>query len=740
MRLFAILFATGFTFIVCLLAGKLVLQVLRAKLTRLEECFLGFVTGAACLSTIVFLLTAAGQAHRGVFLAAGLVIVGLAIKRGAHRFSTDRGPMTLPAPWKIIFGVLYAAFGLYYLGAALAPESSPDGMAYHVALAARYLREHHFPRITTNFTASYPEGMEMLFLFGFAFGKHTAAAMVHFMFLLMIPWGMLAYGRRVGSAAAGAMGALLFFMSPIVGKTGTSAYVDIALAAAVFAVFVLLEVWRQQSDNRLLVAVGICAGFAYGIKYTGGLAILYAIGAVLFHVLRNRKPFLRPVILTAAFAALLAAPWMIKNAIVVNNPVSPFANALFPNPYMSVWAENNWANAQRVRAGVTALDMPLELTIGGSRLYGVVGPVFLLSPVLLLGLGKPVGRRLALATLLFALPCLAAPETRYWIPALVFASMGMPLVLARWRAVAVAVVLVHALTCWPTILDRYVHPYAWRIGALDWKAALRMTPESDFLRTHVSDYDIGLTVDRMVPPGEPVFSFSGIQQAYQSHPIIVEWTSSFGISASEMLRTPFTKSLQPTLRHSYRFARVTAQKIRLTQTSRSETDRWSITELRVWRDGAEIPRAPAWRLQASSNPWDIQLAFDNDAITRWSSYAAYQPGMFVEVDFGRPETLDQVTADCIRGQDGMNMRLEYEARPGAWRTILERGSVSDIPWPSGMRAAAVQQLVREHVHWLLINDLEQDRGARDFFEYQKLWGIRKVAEQGRYKLYKLNDF
>src|SRR5580693_8967192 len=346
-QVLAILFATGFTFAVCLAAGKLVLQFARVKLRRMEECFTGFIIGSACLSTIVLGLTAAGLAYRGVFFAAGLVIIALAVRRRAYRFSPDR--TSIPARWKIIFWLLYTAFGLLYLGAALLPETSPDGVSYHVALAARYFREHHLPRITTNFTASYPEGMEMLFLFAFAFGKHTAAAMVHFLFLLIAPFGMIAYGRRIGSPVAGVVGALLFFVSPIVGRTGASAYVDIGLVAALFAVFLLLEIWREESQNRLLVLVGICAGFAYATKYTGGLAIVYAIAAVLFNLWRNRKPIIVPAILVAGFASLIAVPWIVKNAIIVGNPISPFANAVFPNPYLSAWSERSWVHAQKAR-------------------------------------------------------------------------------------------------------------------------------------------------------------------------------------------------------------------------------------------------------------------------------------------------------------------------------------------------------------------------------------------------------
>jgi hypothetical protein len=731
--LLGILFATGFTFLVCLFAGKLVLQLVRAQLTRLEEYFLGFVTGAACLSTIVIGLTAAGLAYRSVFLAAGLVLIALALKRGAHRFSNDRGEW----PWKLLFGALFALFGVLYLGNALEPETSPDGLAYHVALAARYLREHHFPRITINFTANYPEGVEMLFLFAFAFGKHTAAAMVHFLFLLTMPLGMLAYGRRVGSPVAGVVGGLLFFMSPIVGKAGSSAYVDVALAAAVFAVFLLLEIWREEPRNGLLIPIGICAGFAYATKYTGGLAILYAISAVVFHLRRIRKPFLAPAALVAACSLTIAGPWILKNALIVGNPVSPFADSIFPNPYLSVWLERNWVHALKARAGVTAAELPLELTVGGSRLYGVVGPVFLLTPLLLLGLAKPSGRHIAIAALLFVIPCLTAPETRFWITSLAFASMGMALVLARWRAIALTVLLLAAITSWPAVLNRYVHPYAWRVGDVDWKAALRLTREADYLRTHMPDYDIGLAVEKIVPAGEPIFSFSGIQQAYQSHPVIVEWTSSEGDRASGALRTPFTKYLQATRRSDYHFAPVTARRIRLTQTAWSERDRWSITELRIFHQGTELPRASDWRLRASTNPWDVQLAFDNNAVTRWTSYEAYRPGMFVEVEFGKRQRIDEVTADCTRDQAGMNMRLDYEAAPDQWRTIVEHSTEYDVPLQEGLRREAILELERSGVHWLLMHDLELDRGAREFFRYQELWGIRLMATVGPYKLYRL---
>ncbi len=99
-------------------------------------------------------------------------------------------------------------FGMYvvlYLSNAMAPEASPDGAGYHLGLVARYLREHGFVRITDNLYAAMPAGVEMLFLFAFAFGRHSAAAMVHFAFLVALAWQVFSYGRRSGFPVPGAV-------------------------------------------------------------------------------------------------------------------------------------------------------------------------------------------------------------------------------------------------------------------------------------------------------------------------------------------------------------------------------------------------------------------------------------------------------------------------------------------------------------------------------------------------------
>ena len=103
----------------------------------------------------------------------------------------------------------------------------------------------------------------MLFLFAFAFGRHSAAALVHFAFLLALIGGIFCYSPRFGFPEAGMCAALLIYLSPVFGFDGTAAYNDVAAGCVVFYLFYLLEIWDERREPALLAAAGLLAGFAY---------------------------------------------------------------------------------------------------------------------------------------------------------------------------------------------------------------------------------------------------------------------------------------------------------------------------------------------------------------------------------------------------------------------------------------------------------------------------------------------
>src|SRR5438552_454095 len=94
-----ILFGAAFTVAVCLAAGRMLLRGLSIRLYRQEEDVLAFVTGAACLSLLTFLLCAVGAVRQLVFLTIGLGVLALAFRLGAHRSTGDSLP-SIPPLWK----------------------------------------------------------------------------------------------------------------------------------------------------------------------------------------------------------------------------------------------------------------------------------------------------------------------------------------------------------------------------------------------------------------------------------------------------------------------------------------------------------------------------------------------------------------------------------------------------------------------------------------------------------------
>ena len=144
----AILFGWLFTVATAWALGTLLLRKISLPFYRSEDRLFAFLVGAALLSAIVFVLCAAQLAWKALFLVLGLAIIVYALRSGAHR---PRGDSFSPLPrlWRWVFLVVFSVFTVLYFINALEPESSPDGMSYHLGVVARYQRTHGFPRITT---------------------------------------------------------------------------------------------------------------------------------------------------------------------------------------------------------------------------------------------------------------------------------------------------------------------------------------------------------------------------------------------------------------------------------------------------------------------------------------------------------------------------------------------------------------------------------------------------------------
>lgn len=721
----AILFGATLTLATAWCLGTILLRKLSLALYRVEERLFAFMVGSASLSAIMFALAALKLVRRGVLLALAIVVIGYAFYSGAHRPKGQEFP-PLPRRWKWVFTAVFSIFTVLYFFNALAPEISPDGMAYHLGEVAKYARAHGFVRITTNFYGNLSQGMELLFLHAFLFGKHSAAALVHYAFFLCLTFLMLSYGRRLGYPGVGVTGALFLYASPVVGSDGVIAYNDVAVAAIGFALFYALQIWDQERARRMLVPIGILTGFAFATKYTAFVAVPYALGFIAWKQWRARQAVFRPVLATAALALVFIAPWLIKNWIWVDDPFSPFANRLFPNPYVHVLFEQEYRAMEQTYGLSSRWQIPWQVTVKGDLLAGFYGPLFLLTPLALLALRRPAGRQLWLAALVFGLPFYANVGSRFLIPAAPFVSLALALTFANFENLLLVLALAHAISCWPGVAKRYCGATAWRLNSIPLKGALRIEPEDAFISWRNQQYNETRLINRLVPPGEKVFTFGQMADSYTSHEIVVGYQGAFNETTRDILWTPLFSSFQPTRALTFRFAPRELRAVRVVQTEQARDVQWGVSELRIMDGAKELERSPAWRLSAHPNPWDVQLAFDNSPVTRWRSWQVAEPGMFIQVDFGQTQKLNGVVVESAGEGNQTKIKLEGLDARGQWATVSDHPAETSNPTHVNLRRAASEELKARGIHYLLVE--KSDFRSEDFLLYAGLWGIKCIGE------------
>ena len=729
----AALFGAAFTAAACYAAG--VLLIARATrgvgmpLKRFEYAPLAFLTGAACLQLLIFGTLALRIGYKGVWI----VLFAALIWAGLRRPLAGRGN-ALPRALKIAFGMIFGVFTAIYLVNAWAPETSPDGASYHLEFVARFVRAHRFVKIPDNMYAALSEGIETLYVPAFAFGRHSAAALVHFAFLVALAMAMLAYGRRIGKAWVGAAGALLVYLSPVVGRDGTTAYIDVAVAAIAFAMFYWLEVWDERRALGLLIPPGLLAGFGYAAKYTAFVLVVYALAFVAWRARR-----LRPMLVIAGCASLMIAPWMIKDWMQYRNPVAPLANQIFRNPYIHVYTVQDWSAWLRRYDIANLWTLPMEVTVHGAHVQGLIGPMFLLAPLALLAWRYRAGRRLLALGFLFLAVYFTNIGARFLIPCLPFFALAMALALASMNGARVLLALVvgmHAVASWPWMIPRYANPYVWRIQGFPLAGALRTMSQEAYLRKYLYGDDIVRMVEAKIPPGGRVFSTDGFATSYTSREVLVGYESAFNSLIGDMLYMGYTGDYQPTKAAVFRFAGRSVRRIRVLQTAQGKYGQmWDVDELRFYDHGAEVERKAGWKLRAWPDPWEVQLAFDNSEATRWRTWETASPGDYLDVDFGDPTPVDQVVIETSN-QSTWPMHLQVETNiQGQWQKITDQFEIQPHVFRGSIRRQATYEMHRRGVDYVLVMDSMW--GADDFRDDPASWGLEAIGRSRSATLYKV---
>ncbi len=738
-KVISILFGALWTCATAWALGRLLLTRLKLKLHREEEHLIALAAGSVLLGLVMFVLGIAHAYYDATFYILGAVTLFIAWRTGALRTNAEPLPRLEPR-WKILFLCVYIPFAIYAVIWALAPEFSPDGATYHLGVMSRFYRAHAMVPMPTHMYGMLSQGIDLLFLYAFSIGRHSAAALTHCIFLLTLPLMMVAFGRRFNIPGPSVAAALLVFAAPVVAIDGASAYNDVAVAFILFAIFYVAESQRERPTDHAAIVLGILCGGAYAAKYTAFVAFPLAAILLLFALRRARLPVLKPLALMTAAAAVFVLPWMIRDWVWYSNPVAPLFNAWFPNSFINISFEQDYSRLMRMYQGVESYsDLPWLVTVKGGPVGGHLGPVFLLAPLALLALRSSLGRRILFAALFFLLPYPMNTGTRFLVPALPFIAlalgMAIPSRIAGYALPALAAI--HGVLSLPPVIARSPSALAWHIPNLPWRAALRIESAETYMTRVAPEWRIANMIERATPSNAVVFSLTQIAEAYTTRPIWVNYQSAEGERLADRLFVAIDPNFQPVRRLQFNFPRQSLSAVRLVQTEPDgPRDIWAITELRLFDGNQELPATPSWKLRGSAAPWDLPSAFDGNPVTRWRAWRWIVSGMWLSVEILQPEQLTAVAVDTSSDHYGVKFRLEALTESG-WKPLGGEPAATGLAPPLGLRCMATRELLRARVTHLAVP--ESHPYSKDFLDKANLWGISEAGSESGMRLYRLEQ-
>jgi hypothetical protein len=724
--------------VACLAVGLATVRACRIGLSRLESICLGYAVGAALLSTFTLAIGSLWIARRGVFLAIAALAAITCWRLAPWVRSLKPARLdSVPVFFRWLFLAAYVVYGAFYFRHALAPEISPDGGTYHLGLVNLWNHAHGLPRIVDMY-AAMPQGVEMLYLFAFSIGRHSAAALMHFSFLMLLPLLMLLYGVRFGFPRGGAaVAALIVFATPLVGWDGSVAYNDVALAAVAFAAVYLLRIWLWRQDTGTLAACCLLAGFCFAIKYTGVFVLLFVVAAALW---KTKFALSRPAATIALAAmALAAAPYLVRNWVWLGNPIAFFGNSIFPNPNFHVSFEHSVIEGQVHLNGITWKEIPKELTLGGPKLTENLGPIYLLAPVALVGVVWPESRFLLIAGLAVGCDYAENKGARFLLPVLPFLALAMAFVISRLPRAAPLVAgigLLQLVLSWPAVAARLnlAKTASPGLDETSWAIALRKVPEEQYL-AKLDDYTMAQMIESHVPERETVLMIQdGLPQSYTTRLLLGSWHSAYAEQAIDLLYSLENSATEGRLVWRAWFPKTEAREVRLTQTKRNEAI-WTIAEIRFFDGGKRLVAAPDWHWSATPNPWDSELAGDNDEATRWRSWEPMRPRMEISVRLDRQQTIDHIEVVSGNGPWESNMKVQLRGVKGNWVEPSFQDWHEDPPLD--LRRAATAAIRRRlGIRYVAINRFSWHPDL--FRANAAAWGVQALLATQNWTLYRID--
>jgi hypothetical protein len=374
--------ATAGILLIAYLAGRLVIERVSAdhRLSQLE--LVVFATGVGLNLISLYTLAvglAGGLQLRLAFILPGIAIIAAAVPRWRSVGCVERTirdklwcvSRTLPfmhRPSTKSHGIaerttsnlaswMCVPFVVAIIAGALLPPWHFDTREYHAQVPKEWYQQGAVSFMPHNVYGNMPLGAEMHAIVGMnlmpgeanwwwgtLIGKAIIAT-----YAPLTALGLVGFGRRFLSPAAGAIAAFVFISTPWIAHVSTSGLIDGASAFYLFATLYGLMIWHEQCKSDAaatpyLLLAGFLAGSAVACKYPAVLFVVVP-GVVTAACLPLGKLHVRQALIFTLAVALACGLWFGKNLVLAENPTYPLLYSVFDGATRTAEKDAQWTTA-----------------------------------------------------------------------------------------------------------------------------------------------------------------------------------------------------------------------------------------------------------------------------------------------------------------------------------------------------------------------------------------------------------
>jgi hypothetical protein len=414
--------------------GYRVTRALRAPLAHFtagERGLLYAALGVGCLQWLPMGLSAVGHMSPGpirwamallaALLAPDLVRVARGLAGASSRLLKAR-----VSPEVALWVTLLVAFMGLLLVRALVIDVMGDDDGYHLTAPRRWLEAGGLVYLPTYTQTNSPMGFDMLYVIALAVWGPVGAKMLHFAAGLFCLLGVFLLGRRLVNGRVGALAVSLLLIPNRWCNVPTLfcvAFTDLAVCWMALASLLAWMAWDQHRERALLWCAALCAGFAASFKFTA-VCVPFALLLVILLEARRTREGPRPAAGASLGALVLSIgpllPWLLRNWIVVENPLYPMLSSVIPTRDWSAeqarvfrlfFRYYNWAKAPSVHLPEAWRKEALVAAAACLLAFGAIG---------VLRSRRPASRGVVAfaTTLALASVSVTGLYFRFWLPAL----------------------------------------------------------------------------------------------------------------------------------------------------------------------------------------------------------------------------------------------------------------------------------------------------------------------------------